>query len=128
MTQFGFDSTNGLIVVGTRLWGPLGEFDVRLALDTGATITMVNAQILVSLGYDPALVTDRVRITTASGVEYAARLPISRIEALGRRRDEFQVLCYTLPPSTTVDGLLGLDFFRETSLRIDFRERFVELS
>jgi hypothetical protein len=31
------------------------------------------------------------------------------------------VLGHTLPPSSGVDGLLGLDFFRGLCLNIDFR-------
>jgi hypothetical protein len=37
-----FDPKEGLIVVPTRLWGPSGDTLVRLALDTGATGSVVN--------------------------------------------------------------------------------------
>jgi hypothetical protein len=38
---FGFDPSQGLIVVPVRLFGPAGDMIVRLALDTGATITLI---------------------------------------------------------------------------------------
>jgi hypothetical protein len=38
------------------LWGPSGSAVLRLALDTGATSTVVNVGLVVALGYDPALV------------------------------------------------------------------------
>jgi len=41
--------------------------------------------------------------------------------ALGHERAGFPVLAHTLPPSAGVDGLLGLDFFHNLSLTIDFR-------
>ena len=39
--------------------GPSGRAVLRLALDTGATATLINVGMLVALGYDPALVPDR---------------------------------------------------------------------
>lgn len=54
-------------------------------------------------------------------------MDISSVEALGVRRDRFRVLAYTLPPETGIDGLLGLDFFRDRRPVIDFRKSTVQL-
>ncbi|HKQ49530.1 MAG TPA: retropepsin-like aspartic protease [Phycisphaerae bacterium] len=120
--SFSFDPTEGLIIVNVRFWGPAGMSYARLALDTGATGTMFNTAKLVYAGYDPAAAEERVRVTTGSGIEYAPRLSISQIEALGQHRKSLPVLAHTLPPSASVDGLLGLDFFRGHRLEIDFQE------
>ena len=77
--------------------------------------------MLVAIGYDPALTTDRVQVTTGSGVEFAPRVELQRLTALGLERYGLQVLGHTLPPSSGVDGLLGLDVFRGLRLGIDFR-------
>ncbi len=119
--KLSFDPTQGLIIVSTRLYGPDGDVIVRLALDTGATGSMINWDVAVLLGYDPASVKERTQVTTGSGVEFAPRIIIRRIEALERSFDDFPVLCHTLPPSATVDGLLGLDFFRGARLVIDLQ-------
>lgn len=116
-----FDPRRGLIVVRAELDGPSGSAILRLALDTGATSTLVNAAMLVAIGYDPVLAADRVQVTTGSGVEFAPRVELQRLTALGQERFGFPVLGHTLPPSAGVDGLLGLDFFRDLSLTIDFR-------
>jgi hypothetical protein len=83
--------------------------------------------MLVALGYDPALVPDRVQVTTGSGIEFAPRIVLDRIAALGHERLGFSVLGHTLPPSAGVDGLLGLDFLRGQSLTVDFRRGQVVL-
>lgn len=119
--SFLFNPVHGLIVVETKLGGPTGGAILRLALDTGATRTVINAGMLTALGYDPALAPERFQVTTGSGVEYVPRIVLEEIESLGHHRSHFPVLCHTLPPSTGVDGVLGLDFFREQILEIDFR-------
>lgn len=69
----------------------------------------------------------RVQVTTGSGVEYAPRVTLSRILALEQERVDFPVLGHTLPPSSGVDGLIGLDFFRGQNLALDFRTGRVTL-
>jgi predicted aspartyl protease len=123
--SFPFDPKEGLIIVPTRLWGPTGDTVVQLALDTGATESMVNWDVVVLVGYDPAVVSERVQMTTGSGIEFVPRIVIEKVEALGRERQNLPVLCHTLPPSATVDGVLGLDFFREQRLVLDFRSGLV---
>jgi predicted aspartyl protease len=126
--SFSFDPVQGLILVRAEMWGPDGSAVLRLALDTGATGTLVNVAMLVAIGYDPALASDRLQVTTGSGVEFAPRVVLDRAVALGQKRTGFPVLAHTLPPSAGVDGLLGLDFFRGQSLTIDFRRGEVTLA
>jgi hypothetical protein len=125
--SFSFDPAEGLVIVATKLWGPEGDVVVRLALDTGATTTVVNWETVVLLGYDPSTVETRIQITTGSGIIFAPRISIGRVRALGKERLSFPVLCHTLPPSASVDGLLGLDFFRGERLVLDFQTGTVTL-
>ncbi|MBN2542816.1 retropepsin-like domain-containing protein [bacterium] len=122
-----FDPKQGLIPIQTRLFGSHTDTIVRLALDTGATGTMINWDVAVLLSYDPASVKERVQVTTGSGVEFAPRILIRKVEALGLTSVNFPVLCHTLPPSATVDVVLGLDFFRGKLLIIDLNEGFVNV-
>jgi predicted aspartyl protease len=112
--NFVFDPHRGLIL--------------QLALDTGATSTLINIGMLVAIGYDPVLTAERVHVTTGSGVEFAPRVVVQRISALGQERLAFPVLGHTLPPSASVDGLLGLDFLRGLNLAINFRDGRLRLS
>jgi predicted aspartyl protease len=125
--SYAFEPHEGLIVIPARLSGPAGELLVRLALDTGATGSLLNEDLIVLLGYDPSAAPSRVQITTGSGVETVPRLAIEKVEALGSERRQFPVVCHTLPPSASVDGLLGLDFFRGQRLVIDFRSGILDV-
>jgi predicted aspartyl protease len=122
-----FDPQRGLIVIPTRIWGPDGDIVARLALDTGATSTLLNWDLVVLVGYDPAAVASRVQVTTGSGVEFVPQVSLDKIEALGNERTDFGVLCHTLPPSATVDGVLGLDFMRGRRLVVDLRRGWMSL-
>lgn len=122
-----FNPSRGLIIVPVQIWGLAGDRIVLLALDTGATSTVVRTGILISIGYDPAAAPDRVQMTTGSATEHAPRLTVSRLEALEQRRTNFPVICHTLPPTATVDGVLGLDFLRGQRLTIDFRRGQISL-
>ncbi len=123
-----FDSSSGLIFVSVRIYGPNGRALLRMALNTGASRTLVNVAHLVSLGYDPSLEPDRVQLTTGSGVEFAPLVKLRQITALGHERLDLPVLAHTLPPTAGIDGLLSLDFLRERLLEIDFREGLLSLS
>lgn len=120
--NYSFNGRRGLIIVHSELFGPTGSVVVRLALDTGATCSMISNGALSAIGYDPSLVSERIQVTTGSSVEYVPTLLLSRIVALGQERQQFPVLCHTLPPSATIDGLLGLDFLRDQELMLDFRK------
>ncbi len=122
-----FDAKEGLIIIPTRLWGPSGDTVIRLALDTGATGCMVNWDLIVLLGYDPAAIPNRIQMTTGSGVEFVPVVSIQKIQAMNLIQSDFSILCHTLPPSATVDGVLGLDFFRGKKLSIDLRQGKVEI-
>lgn len=123
-----FNPDRGLVVVQAEVFGPAGSMVLRLALDTGATGTLINVAPLTAIGYDPSLAPERVQVTTGSGVEFAPRTVVARVQAMGRERTAFPVLAHTLPPSAGVDGLLGLDFLRGQVLSIDFGQGVVSLT
>lgn len=122
-----FDPKQGLIVVAARLWSETGDTMARLALDTGATFSLINTGKLASIGCYPDAQAERAQMTTGSGVEDVPWVTIPTIRALGQDRTAFPVICHTLPASTGVDGLLGLDFLRGHRLVVDFRAGTITL-
>jgi predicted aspartyl protease len=123
-----FATQSGLVTVPAAVDGPSGSGVLRLALDTGATGTVINVGMLVALGYDPALTPERIQVTTGSGVEFVPRVTLHKIVALGQEHAQFPVLGHTLPPSAGIDGLLGLDVVRGQTLTVDFRTGTVTLT
>ena len=118
---FPFDPSHGPILVKAEVTGPHRSLALQLLLDTGATTSLLNDAVLLTLGYDLASVTDRVQMTTGSLVTSVPRVVLTRLTALGRHRFGFPILAHTLPASASVHGLLGLDFLRGEVLTIDFR-------
>ena len=122
-----FNPGSGTIVITAVITGIGTQAAVRLALDTGANMTMLNRELASNLGYDLETPDRVVRIATASGIVRAPQLAIRGILALGQQRLNFPVVCQSLPTGVNVDGLLGLDFFRGQRLTIDFREGLIAL-
>ena len=118
--NFGFNSRQGPIVVEASLSGPMGQADLRLILDTGATTTLIRPTILMAVGYEPDASADRITVAMGNGVELVPRMTLNRFSALGRHRLAFPVLSHSLPPVAGIDGLLGLDFLRGSVLTVDF--------
>ena len=124
---FLFNPSNGPIFIEASLSGPLGQAESRLGLDTGATTSLIRTTILVAVGYDPDGTSDRVSVAMGNGVEVVGRVVLNRFSALGRHRLGFPVLGHSLPPGVGIDGLLGLDFLRGTSVTLDFRSGAIVL-
>ena len=122
-----FEPRHGLVVVRMKITGPRASYALRVALDTGATTTMLSAVALVAAGYDISSAPERVQITTASGVESVPRISVTQMQVLGKEEQRFPVLCHTMPASVGVDGVLGLDFLRGHVLKVDFKRGKVSL-
>ena len=122
-----FNPERGYILVLVTILGPIRETTVRMALDTGASRTSLDRQIATDLGFEITQSTETVQIATGSMYETVPVIRAERIEALGNQRENLPILCKSLPPGLTIDGLLGLDFFRGQRLTIDFREGLITL-
>jgi predicted aspartyl protease len=125
--RYPFDSKAGIILVKTKVYGPGGDAIVNLALDTGATWTLVSWETAVLVGYDPASIQQRTAISTGSSIEYCPKLNLLKVEALGKSVNGLEVLCHTLPPTSRVDGLLGLNFLRRFNMSLNFKQGYISI-
>jgi predicted aspartyl protease len=116
-----FPPTSDLIRVTTRLWRGSSGIIAGLAVDTGATMTVVHPDLLKILGYDLLQPAGQTAVTTGSGQERVHQYVLDRVQTLGHEVQDLRVNSYPLPAALGVEGLLGLDFFRGPHrLVIDF--------
>ena len=92
------------VVVGPRTWRSL-----KLAVDTGATYTMLPPDLLLDIGYDPTKATRRLELSTANGLVMVPVVRVQALKCLGRAVKRLDVVAHHLPPESPVEGLLGLD-------------------
>jgi len=67
--SYKFDPRRQLIVARAKLLGPSGDIVVQMALDTGASSSLIGWHALQLVGYDPDDAFEHVEMTTASSVE-----------------------------------------------------------
>jgi hypothetical protein len=78
-------------------------------------------------GYDLASPRSSVPIATASSVDRYPLYVVSELTALGHTSHNLAVLGHALPRAARLDGLLGMDFFGNRRLTIDFGSGTVSL-
>lgn len=125
---FPLDPNKSLIPVEVLLEGPKGQLLVHMALDTGATYTIVPVGTLRAIGYDPTISPVRIEFIAAGSVERKPVVRVQAISAFGIRIPRLQVVCHDLPPQSPVRGLLGLNFLKHVSLHLDFPYRILKVT
>ncbi|MEZ0324733.1 MAG: retropepsin-like aspartic protease [Fimbriimonas sp.] len=96
-----------------------------MLLDTGAAITVVHPKVLQLIGC-PSIPQGRsLQLTTADSSLTVSLVKIDALTLGDIRAKDFEVAAHPLPPAAGIDGLLGLDFFRDRSLQLDFRTRSI---
>src|SRR4030066_1916360 len=129
MAKINFDPQSPVIAVDITLEGAGGiKRRIRVALDTGATYTMIPWEIAEALGYAPENAKEKVTLITASGVETAPIIEIKSINFLGENIDNVKVVCHDLPSKSYVVGLLGSSFLRYFKITIDYPKGVLEVS
>ena len=104
------------------------SFLIHLAVDTGATVTIISPDAARFIGINPAF-SKRVReVTTGSGSVMCPLITIPYFICLGQTIKNLEVFCHTLPEESPVEGLLGLNFLKNFDIRINFRKGYLETS
>ena len=103
-----------------------GSTVLDMALDTGATYTLIPRGVAEELGCEPGLSLRKVSLMTASAVEAAPLVVMNRVHALGVSALDVDVVCHDLPSGSRVKGLLGLSFLKHFDMDLYFRSRTLE--
>lgn len=128
MSKFKFNTKAPIIILTILLEGKgTSRQKIRMALDTGATYTMIPWKTAEILGLEPELSKERIEIITASGVEKAPLVTLKSMVVLGKRIEEVIVVVHDLPSKSYVDGLLGVKLLVDLKLKIDFNEGILKV-
>jgi clan AA aspartic protease (TIGR02281 family) len=128
MSKFKFNTKAPIIILTILLEGKgASRQKIRMALDTGATYTMIPWKTAEILGLEPELSKERIEIITASGVEKAPLVTLKYMVVLGKRIEEVIVVVHDLPSKSYVDGLLGVKSLVDLKLKIDFNEGILKV-
>ena len=119
--SYPFQPGSGPVLIAAEVTGPARGLPLQLILDTGATTTVIDRDVMLALGFDLTNPSSMVRMTTGSQLEMVPSLTLTRPSALGQHRFGVPVLAHALPAGARVFGLLGLDFLRGLDLRLTFR-------
>jgi len=120
MGEFRFDPAPGVILCKAELvHGPRSLF-VKLAVDTGASFTMISIESALAIGLNPSRATRHIEITTAGGVVFTPIIRIPCFRCFGIEIEKMDAICHNLPPESCVEGLLGLNFLQAAGVTIDF--------
>lgn len=110
-----------VISLYAQIVGPKAKRTIKLALDTGATFTMIPPEKIMVTGHIiPTSQEKMIKIFAVSGIEYAPLVSISSLTCLGISVKDIAVVCHNLPPESPVEGLLGLNFLRHLPAFIEF--------
>ncbi len=101
--------------------------NVTVALDTGASITIIPSQVLIALGYDLLNPDGQLQLLTANGITFAKLFNVRRLTAIGETIENIDVLCHDLPKNSPIKGLLGLNFLRHFDVNMSFSTGTIEL-
>ncbi len=118
---------DNLIVVHVEIFYGDKSRIVQMALDTGATYLMLPWNVVETLGYNPLVSSDRIPMTTASGIETVPLFTLEKVRVLGNEVQNVKAICHSLPPQSAVDGLLGLSFLKHFDVSLHFLQGRLKL-
>ena len=122
-------SGNSLIILRLTVYSETLEssLNIRAALDTGASRTVIPPKVASDLGYDISNPKDVLGFSGVYSSGESSIITISKLEAIGESVDNVDILLHQLDPDITVDGILGLDFLRNFDTTISYSKGIIEI-
>jgi predicted aspartyl protease len=108
-----------------------GRHDFKMLLDTGASHTTIDSNALYMIDYNSKDIVGIADIETGNGIIEAEILEVSTLSSLGLTRKDFPVQVYDFLSHgvfSDYNGVLGLDFFKDTKFCIDMKKGTITLS
>jgi len=125
--EFEIDPVNGLMLVNIML-DEMHEF--KMMLDTGASNTTFDFNPLYIARYPVSKIIETGTVETASGLMQVDIIQTKAISAFGHTVRDMKVQMYDFLKygiMADYDGVLGLDFFKNTKFTIDLINQTIEI-
>ncbi len=116
---FDIQSDEDIIIVNASIEN---KYKFRLALDTAATHTTIDSNILYLSGYELKNSKGEYEIETANGIIIVERYDIGQLDCLGIIKTNFEVQVYDFLAhgiASDYDGVIGLNFLRGHKFCVD---------
>lgn len=81
MPKFKFASKQSIIICRSEIASQRIALSLKMALDTGATYTMIPVEAAVTIGCDPSRSHRKIEITTGNSIEYVPIVTIPKFRA-----------------------------------------------
>ena len=107
-----------------------GRYEFRLALDTAATHTTIDSNVLYFSGYELKKSKGEKNIETSNGIIVVEQFDIEELECLGIRQTNFEVQVYDFLShgiTSDYDGVIGLDFLKDHKFCIDLKKNEITI-
>jgi len=115
---------HNLVLVPVTLYYGLQTAQVLLALDTGASITVINSSVASRLGIRLDGTPSRKFQVVGGGTIRASAVRLNQVSVGPHSRKGLNVAVITQQGSTVpFDGLLGMDFLQNFRYHIDFKNK-----
>lgn len=121
--------SNGQITIACRIYGIYDSNyrDIKLVLDTGATISGISKNIAVELGYDLQQHSITQDFDTAGGAQPLSIIPVKQIDFAGSKYKNHIVVCNEHFDEMYINGIIGLDILMNYNISINFDRNSIEL-
>ena len=127
MTQLYFDPRSPLLTFPCSIeYKRIGR--VWLALDTGASITIIREDALIDIGYPLASITEFTTFGDPSQTHLVPKVTLNSLSLADARVENIAVLCYTMPEEYGIDGVIGLNFLHHFNMNLDFEHGILSLT
>ncbi len=107
------------------------KYKFRLVLDTAATHTTIDSNVLYFSGYELKNSKGEQEIETSNGIIVVETYDLEQLECLGIIKPNFEVQVYDFLAhgiTSDYDGVIGLDFLREHKFCIDIVKREISIA
>jgi hypothetical protein len=129
MRRFAFERTSDEDLIILTAWA--NNYEIKVVVDTAATHSVIDFNILLILGYTPQDAIGSILVETSNGIMPVQKYRLNSFKALDKESSNIEFISYDFLEKgifSPYDGILGLDFFEQTILTIDFIHQAVWLT